>query len=232
MSEFSGRELIDCYGVNPRRIAITPNGIDHELYKPQTASAMELALARLHVPRPYFLSVGRLEAKKNIVTLIKAFNAYKAHRGIGDPTRLVLAGPRGFQYDQIKQEIHRSPHKDQIMELGYVLEEDKPFLYAGAKALLHVSWYEGFGIPPVEAMACGCPVIAADNSSLPDVLGKDNAILVPPNQPDAIARAMDRLDNEKDLPATLRQRGIDRAAQYTWRATAEATLPVLTQWLG
>ena len=118
------------------------------------------------------------------------------------------------------------------MELGYVLEEDKPFLYAGAKALLHVSWYEGFGIPPVEAMACGCPVIAADNSSLPDVLGKDNAILVPPNQPDAIARAMDRLDNEKDLPATLRQRGIDRAAQYTWRATAEATLPVLTQWLG
>jgi glycosyltransferase involved in cell wall biosynthesis len=105
-------------------------------------------------------------------------------------------------------------------------------LMNAAKALVHVAWYEGFGIPPVEAMACGCPVIAADNSSLPEVLGSGNALFVPPASVEAIARAMDRFDNEPAIADELRQKGIARAAKYTWKATAEATLPVLTRWLG
>lgn len=233
VSEFSGRELSDLYGIDTRRIAITYNGVDHDLYKPSTRpDEVEANLKRLQVPRPYFLSIGRLESKKNIVNLVKAFNVYKTHRGVGDPTHLVLAGPKGFQYDEIKKAIQSSPFKSQILELGYVKEEDKPFLYAGAKALVHVSWYEGFGVPPVEAMACGCPVIAANNSSLPEVLGEGNAVFVPPDQTDLIARAMDRFDNEPSLSIDLREKGIARAARYTWRGTAEATLPVLTQWIG
>lgn len=233
VSEFSGRELADCYGVDTRRIAITPCGVDHELYKPTTdISVIEATLRRLQIPKPFFLSIGRLEAKKNIVNLIKAFNVYKTHRGLGDPTRLVLAGPQGHQYDLIKKEINASPHKQHIIELGYIAEEEKPLVLAAAKALIHVSWYEGFGIPPVEAMACGCPVIVSNNSSLPEVIGEGNGLFVPPDQPDVIARAMDRLDNEPNLVSDLRQKGIARAAKYTWKATAEATLPVLTEWIG
>jgi glycosyltransferase involved in cell wall biosynthesis len=231
VTEFSGREIAECYGVDTKRIAITPNGIDHDLYKPQDAQAVEVALKRLQVPRPYVLSIGRLEAKKNVVNLIKAFNVYKMQRGVGDPTHLVLAGPKGFEYELIKKEIDASPFKNQIVELGYVAEEDKPLLMAGAKALIHISWYEGFGIPPVEAMACGCPVIAANNSSLPEVLGEGNALFVPPDQTEVIARTLMRLDDEPGLPASLKEKGIAQAAKYTWKHTAELTLPVLTQWI-
>jgi glycosyltransferase involved in cell wall biosynthesis len=233
VSEFTGRELAELYGVDTRRIAITPCGVDHDLYKPVTDTGrIEETLRKLQIPKPFFITIGRLEAKKNVVNLIKAFNVYKTHRGIGDPTRLVLAGPKGFEYELIKKEIHASPFKQHIIELGYLAEEEKPFVLAAAKALVHVSWYEGFGIPPVEAMACGCPVIVSNNSSLPEVVGEGNGLFVPPDQPDVIARAMDRLDNEPALVADLRRKGIERAAKYTWKATAEATLPVLTEWIG
>jgi glycosyltransferase involved in cell wall biosynthesis len=232
VSQFSGQDIAEAYGVDTRRIAITPNGIDHDTYKPKSPELIADALRRLQIPQPYFFSIGRLEAKKNIVNTVKAFNSYKNHRGQGDPTRLVLAGPKGFQYDQIKKEIQASPYKDHIIELGYVSEEDKPLLIAGARALIHVSWYEGFGIPPVEAQAIGTPVVASNNTCLPEILGEGNALFVPPDQPDMMARALDRLENEPGLVESLRSKGIANAAKYTWKATAEATLPVLTQWIG
>lgn len=233
VSEFSGRELSQLYGANTNRIAITHCGVDHDLYKPiPDPRELEDKLRTLQIPQPYFLSVGRLEAKKNIANLVKAFTSWKSSRGIGDPMHLVLAGAPGHQYGEIKKAIDASPFKHQIIELGYVKEEDKPYLMNGATALAHVSWYEGFGIPPVEAMACGCPVIAANNSSLPEVLGEGNALFVAPDQVDAIARAFERMANDATLRGDLKHKGIARAARYTWKATAEATLPVLTQWLG
>ena len=232
VSEFSGRELIELYKVDSKRIAITYPGVDHEVYKPFDIGSVTERLRRLQIPRPYFLYVGRLESKKNIVNLVKAFNEFIMHRGVGDPTRLVLAGPPGHGYDEIKKTIHASPFKSQIQELGYVKEDDVPYLLNGAEALIHVSWYEGFGIPPVQAMACGCAVISSDVASLPEVIGQGNALFVSPNQVGTIARAMERIVSEPGLKEDLRKKGIERAAKYTWKATAEATLPVLTQWVG
>ncbi len=232
VSEFSGKELVELYHVDPKRIAIIPNGIDHERYKPATdRSAIDAVLTRLQIPTPYFLTVGRLEAKKNIVNIVKAFNAFKVHRGLGDPTRLVFAGKPGYQYSVIKKAIEASPYRDQIIELGYTDENDLPSLFSGAVGLIHLSWYEGFGIPPVQAMACGCPVIASSVASLPEIIGAENGLFVSPAEPDQAARAMDRLLNEPALRQSLSSKGMQRAAIYTWKSAAEKTIPVLTQWV-
>ena len=232
-SEFTGRELVELYRADPSRIAITPLGIDHDLYTPVTDPyQIESALSKYHVPRPYVLFIGRLEAKKNVVGLVKAFNRFKELRGLGDPTMLVLAGPQGYRYDEIKREIEASPYKDRIHEIGYVDEKDKPALLSGAMAYCQVTWYEGFGIPPLEAMACGCPVIASNTSSLPEVIGEGNAFFVPPDGTEQFAQALIRLSDDKAYGDDLRRRGIERAKNFTWEKTARATLPVLTEWLG
>ncbi|MEN9558317.1 MAG: hypothetical protein RL141_686 [Candidatus Parcubacteria bacterium] len=233
VSAHAGREIAELYGVNTRRIAVTPCGVDHTMYRPGLSRAeVEARLRTYRLAQPFFLAVGRLETKKNTANLVRAFTEYKKRRGEGDPTQLVLVGTPGRGYEQVKAAIAASPFATAIHELGYVPEEDLPFLMNAARALVHVSWYEGFGIPPVQAMACGCPVVAADNSCMPEVLGEGNALFVPPGDLNAIVHALDQLDMEPGLAERLRERGIRQAAQYTWRATAEATLPVLTQWLG
>jgi glycosyltransferase involved in cell wall biosynthesis len=233
VSEFSGREIVELYRVKSERIAITYPGVDHDLYRPiADGASIEAKLKQLHVPRPYFLYIGRLEAKKNVLNLIKAFDVFKMHRGVGDPTHLVLAGVPGNGFDEIKKAINASVFKNQIIQLGYVDEENIPYLLNGAEALVHVSLYEGFGFTPVQAMACGCPVVSSDAASLPEVIGTGNALFVPPLQTETISRALERIVSEHGLKEDLRQKGIARAAKYTWRATAEATLPVLTQWIG
>ncbi|MBU2566760.1 glycosyltransferase family 4 protein [Patescibacteria group bacterium] len=231
VSEFSGREISELYGVDPKRIAITPNGIDHDVYRPLTdTNAIEERLERYRISKPYFMAVGRLEAKKNTANLIKAFTLFKARRGVGDPTKLVLVGNPGFGYEEVKKALAESNVKQDIIQLGYVPESDKPALYNAAEALIHPSWYEGFGIPPVEAMACGCPVLSSDASSLPEVIGPDAAIYFPPGELEAMVRAMTLLQDETGLRQKLRLAGIARATKYTWRRTAELTLPVLTKW--
>jgi glycosyltransferase involved in cell wall biosynthesis len=232
VSEFTGRELVELYGADPANIAITYPGIDHETYHPMDDSSIEAVIMKYKVPKPYFLTIGRMEEKKNILSAIKAFDAMKAQRGVGDPTYLILCGPKGFGYDKIKAAIQASPNRAQILELGYVPEEDVPALVAGARGYVHVSWYEGFGIPLVQAMACGCPVIAANNSSLPEVVGEGNGIFVKPDDIDGIAVGMERLLSDTSLAADLRARGIERAKTFTWQETARQTLPVLTSWIG
>jgi glycosyltransferase involved in cell wall biosynthesis len=233
VSEFCGRELVQLYGADPSKIAITHLGIDHEVYRPiEDDYRIEQTLGTYRIPRPYFLFIGRLEEKKNVVNLIKAFNLYKDRRGAGDPTILVLAGPQGYGYEAIKRCIAGSSHRAQIMEVGYLPEEDVPIITAGALGYVHISWYEGFGIPPVQAMACGCPVIASNNSSLPEILGEGNALFVRPDDVTGATEAMTRLADDQALRANLRARGIEWVKKYTWEETAKQTLPVLTQWQG
>jgi glycosyltransferase involved in cell wall biosynthesis len=233
VSKFSGQEIVNLYKADPSRIAITPLGIDHDVYKPlDDPDKVEAVLRKYQIPKPYFFYIGRVDKKKNIVNLVKAFDAFKVHRGLGDPTNLVLAGKPGYMYSEIKKQIKASPYKEQIIELGYTPEEDVPALINGAQAYLQVTWYEGFGIPPLQAMACGIPVIAADNASLPEVIGEGNALFVPPDGIDKTARAMERMITDKELVESLRAKGIEHAKDYTWEAMAKKTLPVLTQWVG
>lgn len=231
VSEFSGRAIVDAYGVDPSRIAITPNGVDHELYRPiGDAGAIEERLQRYRIARPFFLVIGRLEAKKNLTNLVRAFNQFKTQRGIGDPHQLILVGMPGFGYEEISHAIKTSLFRDAIHELGYVPESDMPFLLNAAVALIHPSWYEGFGIPPVMAMASGCPVLSSSAGSLPEVIGADAGQFFPPDQPDAMTVAMSRIVSDAELRVRLREAGLKRAAIYTWENTARKTKPVLTDW--
>lgn len=230
VSEFSGRDIAEQYGIDPKKIAITYPGVDLALYKPVVdAAAVEERLARYRISTPYFINIGRQEAKKNIVTLVKAFTQFKTRRGVGDPHKLVLVGLPGYGYDEIKRAIADSSFKSDILELGYVPETDKPALLTAAQALIHPSFYEGFGIPPVEAMACGCPVISSNAASLPEVLG-DAAVYFSPHETEQLVSAMDRLAQDWQARQTMQAAGIERAQRFSWKATAEKTLPVLTQW--
>lgn len=230
VSQYSGREIAEAYGIDPSKIAITPCGIDHGTYRPISDSvSIEERLRRYQLSKPFFIFVGRLEAKKNLVTLIKAFNSFKTRLGVGSPYRLVLVGTQGFGYEDIKKEIANSAFKSDILETGYIPEADMPYLLNAAEALVHPSWYEGFGIPPVQAMACGCPVISSNATSLPEVLG-DAASYFSPSEPEQLADALRRLTEDASVRDKMRVDGIARAAQYTWKGTAEKTIPVLTQW--
>jgi len=228
VSEFSKKEIVSVYGVEPERIHVTYNGIDHDRYRPIThREDVEERVHRYQLAKPYFLTVGRLEAKKNIVNLIRAFSVFKSRAGVGDPHTLVLVGMPGFGYEEIKSEMKRSPAAKYIVELGYVPEADLPALMNAAEALIHPSWYEGFGLPPIQAMACGCPVIASEAGSLPEVVGDGNGLLFPPQDSAALANEISRLVRDTNLAERLRTRGIQRAAAFTWARTAKETRDVL-----
>ncbi len=230
VSEYAGREISETYGIDPGKIAITYLGIDHEAYRRiDDEAGIEDRLRRMQLPKPFFIAIGRLEAKKNITTLIKAFNSFKARLGVGSPYHLALVGPRGFGYAAIADEIARSPYRSEIHETGYVPEADLPYLLNAADALIHPSWVEGFGIPPVEAMACGCPVIASNVASLPEILG-DAALFFSPSEPEQLAQRMRRVVEEISVKDELRRKGIERANSFTWTKTAQHTVPVLTRW--
>lgn len=231
VSEFSAQELVATYGIDPARIAITPNGVDHGLYRPiADLAAIERALHRYRLARPFFVAIGRLEAKKNLVNLVRAFGRFKAEQGVGDPHTLILVGVPGYGVEEIRKAIASSGAASSIRELGYVPEGDLPAILNAAEALIHPSWYEGFGIPPLMAMASGCPVLASTAGSLPEVIGPDAGVYFAPEDVHGCAEAMERLVAEDGLRERLRTAGIVRAASYTWERTAAATLPVLTEW--
>ena len=230
VSEYTAKELVNAYGIDPQRIAITPCGIDHDVYHPVTdAATVEDCLRRYQLVAPYFMYVGRMEKKKNVTTLIQAFTEFKARRGVGDPHRLVLVGSQGFGFEDVQRSIDQSPARSDIQLLGYVPERDLPSMLQTATALIQPSWIEGFGIPPVQAMACGCPVISSTGGSLPEICG-DAPLFFTPSEPQELVQQLFRIVDDVDIRQQMRDRGILRAATYTWRRTAELTLPALTQW--
>ena len=230
VSEFSAREMVDAYGIDPKRIAITPCGIDHEVYRRVTDPAVvEDCLRRYQIAPPFFVYVGRIEKKKNVTTLIRAFTQFKTRRGVGDPHRLVLIGSHGFGYEEVQRAIDQSAVRSDILQLGYVPEQDIPAILQSAEALIQPSWIEGFGIPPIQAMACGCPVISSTGGSLPEVCG-DAALFFSPSSFEELVHQMAKIVEDSGVRQTLHDAGISQAARFTWQRTAELTVPALTQW--
>jgi len=231
VSEFSKSEIVRFFGARPERIAVTPLGYDLKNCRMADSEAeISSALARYAIKRPYFLFVGRLEAKKNLGGLLRAFSQF-----IADEPRpgyqLVLVGKRGVGYDAAAREQDGLLKKGRVLEVGYVCAEDLRFLYSGATALVLPSWYEGFGLPVIEAWACCTPVIASNIASLPEV-GGDAVEYVDPAKPETIAAAMRHLANDNSRRAELIIKGTERLENYSWRRTAELTWEALRPLLG
>lgn len=225
-SVFTKQEVIDVYRVAPEKITVTPLAPNHTLYNPRSEEEKKMILQTYRLSPHYFFSVGRLEAKKNILTLLRAFEQYKERRGQGDPFELVLAGFPGYKHEEIDAFYKLSPFKSSIRFLGYVPEEEIPILISQATAYLTASWYEGFGIPDLEAAACGTPVIVSDIPAHHEVMG-EAGIFVPPADIEAWAKALTKMVDDPALRSSLQQKGLARAKEFSFARTAKQTWEVL-----
>ena len=220
ISEATKRDLVQHFGIDANKISVTPLATDVR-FTPQSASAIQVVREKYRLPDRYVLYFGSNKPHKNLPRLVGAFSK-SAISNQQSAIHLVIAGSWDGRYNEAKQ---LAANNDRIRFIGPVSEADLPALYGGATVFAFVSEYEGFGLPPLEAMACGTPVIASNMSSLPEVIG-DAGLLVDPHDVNAIAAALDRVLGDADLRLDLKQRGLDRAAQFSWARTAQQTLDV------
>jgi len=213
VSEHTRTDLTETYGVPPERIRVVHPGVS-AAYRPMAPEETAEVRQRHGLSGPYLLFLGCLEPRKNVIGIIRAYDRLKA--GID----LVIAGGRGWLFKDIFREADRARRRDRIRFLGYVPEADKPALLNGATAFVYPSFYEGFGMPPLEAMACGTPVIASHGSSLGEVVG-DAGLLVDPYRTDGLREAMARMLEDGPLRANLRARGLERAHRFGWDDSAK-----------
>jgi glycosyltransferase involved in cell wall biosynthesis len=215
ISESTKRDLCELLRAAPEKITVIPHGVDRHLFHPGVAPAAR--------PHPYLLSVGTLQPRKNYELLIRAFNELcRRHR---DPVELLIAGQRGWLCEPIEHAAAQSPFAHRIHLLGYVPDPQLAALYRGAHLVAQPSLYEGFGIPLVEAMACGAPVVAANASAFPEVVGPAGILLDPRDQ-DAWTTTFLSLLESPAQRAELSRQALARSAHFTWERTARETLAV------
>ncbi len=221
-SETTRRDVLRLLDVPETQVSVAHEGVDGRFRPMPRAQAQALVTQELGIAEPYFLFVGTIEPRKNLTTLARAFASVRNEL----PHRLVVCGALGWHTEPILEELARLG--DGLVRPGYVPGELLPALYAGAAACLAPSWYEGFGLTAIEAMACGCPVAASTGGSLPEVTG-DAALLAPPEDEAGWADALRRLASDEALRERLSTAGIERARSFTWRACAERTLAAYRQ---
>jgi glycosyltransferase involved in cell wall biosynthesis len=210
-SEFTAAEIRDEFGLPEERVAVVGWGL-----APVTDGNATAGIALAGGAR-YVLALGTIEPRKNVPGLVRAFDAIAAT----DPdVRLVVAGPDGWDQQAFDDALAAAHHRARIVRLGYVTDAQRRDLLAGSTVFAYPSRYEGFGLPPLEAMAAGVPVVATTAGSLPEVLG-DAAVLVDPGDDDALAEALHRVLADDAWRTTLVTRGLEQAARHTWGATAE-----------
>lgn len=222
VSEQSRRDICAHLGVPPARVSVTNNAAAPH-FAPVGQAKIEAVLGRLGVQRPYLLSVGNVEPRKNLARVLEAYARLRHERGI--PHRLVLVGRAGPLAGPILQRAAELGLADDVHFTGYVADDDLPALYSGAALFVYASLYEGFGIPLLEAMACACPVVASNASSLPEVVG-EAGLMVEPRDTAALAEAMGRVLDTPALADELRGRGLARAQLFSWQRCAQETAAV------
>lgn len=218
VSKNTKEDIVKEYGINPDKIKVIYNGVNDK-YKPiKNKKTTNKLKEKYKLPKNYILYLGTLEPRKNIKRLIKAFDKLN-HNDL----KLVIAGGKGWLYDDIFKLVKTLNLENKIIFTGYIDEEDIVPLYSSATIFIYPSLYEGFGLPPLEAMACGTPVITSNISSLPEVVG-DAAITVDPYDINDIASSIRQILNNKILQEDLRKKGLQQAQKFSWEKTAEETL--------
>ena len=213
VSKNTADDIEDLFDVPASQISVVPHGVSH-VFRPMSREDLDLARARLQLPERFILFVGTIEPRKNLATLLEAWAM------LSDRPDLVIVGAWGWLYEPIKEQIARlGPRVHHIQGLD---PADLPAVYNLARVLAHPAWYEGFGFPPLEAMACGTPVVVSDRASLPELVG-DAGMIAPADDPDAWRKALEKVVGDSDLAADLKRRGILRAAQFSWSRSAELT---------
>lgn len=225
-SEATREDLVSFYRADPAKITVAYPAGTPGLGPVEDPARLEEVRARYHTGEEYFLYVGTIQPRKNLITLLEAYARLLAEGKLPRRVRLVLAGRPGWLCEGILARAWQADLADQVILPGYVPVEDLAALLSGAVAFVFPSWYEGFGLPVLEAMACGVPVITSNTSSLPEVAG-DAALLINPAEVGDLANAMACLYDDKALRQDLSQRGQARARAFRWEVCAERVLEVL-----
>ncbi|MFA5927107.1 MAG: glycosyltransferase family 1 protein [Patescibacteria group bacterium] len=229
ISESTKRDAVKFLGISPDKISVILSGVS-DFFTPSDEAEKKMVLDKFGLEtNKYFLFVGTLEPRKNLVFLVRALAPILANN---PGYKLVLAGKRGWQHEELLSEMRNmSPDiRNAIIETGYITDEEKRGLYSSALTFCYPSRYEGFGLPILEAFACGCPVITADNSSLPEVAGSAG-IVIPLKEKDWQEQA-ERLIADPALRNKFSKLGLERAAEFTWLETAEKTADVYRRLCG
>ena len=220
VSHSTKQDIMSYYHVPEQKIVVIQSGLVKEFARigrndPELLRVKE----KYHLPYRYILFLGTFEPRKNIRAIVQAYEAYRQSMAEKECMPLLLAGSPGWKSEEIFREIEASPFRPDIRSLGFIADEDKHALYNLATLFVYPSFYEGFGFPPLEAMACGVPTIVSRNSSFPEIVG-DAAIMVDPYQPDELYRAMSAILSDHSFAERLSRAGEHQAKKYTWERTA------------
>lgn len=220
VSEATRQDVIRMHGCNPERVITVPNGVVDEM-RPLPDAEVAAFRREFDLPQEFILFLGTLQPRKNLERLLKAYAAIATETD----WPLVIAGAVGWHYEEIFQRVEQLGLAQRVRFMGHVAGEDLPRWYNAATLFVYPSLYEGFGLPVLEAMACGTPVMASNTSALPEVVG-DCGVLVDPLDEAAMATSMLTLVRDANLRQQLGQRARERAKSFTWRKTTERTLAV------
>ncbi len=221
-SESTLQDVVQILGTSPEKITAVPLGVSSDYRPIRLPADIEGVRSRYHLPDKIILSVGELQARKNLANLIHAY-AQLVQRGLKHS--LVLAGRKGWMYQNLFRAVEALHLSDRVIFTGYVQEQDLPCLYNAADIVAYPSLYEGFGLPVLEAMACGTPVVTSNVSSMPEIVS-DAGILVNPRNVDELAEGLWRPIMDRDLHAELARKGLERSRLYSWERTAKETYAV------
>jgi glycosyltransferase involved in cell wall biosynthesis len=222
ISDNTRRDAIRILGIPPERIFSTPLGISEDFHPIDDPARLEEGRQLYQLPSEFILYVGLIEPRKNVPLLLKAYARLVEQ---GNPPPLVLVGRKGWMYDQVFQLVEQLKLNERVQFKGYIPVDGLPIVYNLAQLFVYPSTYEGFGFPPLEAMACGTPVITTAISAMLDNVG-DAGLLIPPQDETALTQAIETLLSDQALRDHLALAGRQRAAEFTWKRTAEETLKV------
>ena len=217
VSEYSKRDIVETYGIPPERIDVVYNGAPERTPRPD-AVGLQRVRERISGGHPYFYFVGTIQQRKNIAGMLRAFDLFRA--GSSGVEKLVIAGRRKWWTDEMEQALSRMKFREDVIFIGRITDDELFELAAASLGLLYVPFFEGFGIPILEAWRAGVPVITSNVTSMPEVAG-DAALLVNPHSPEEIAGAMNRIARDPSLRDELIRRGDVRSDIYSWDRTAE-----------
>jgi glycosyltransferase involved in cell wall biosynthesis len=219
VSEASKRDILEYFNVPPAKIDVIYNGIDERFGEPPAEEDVTRVRERYQLIDPFILYAGNIKPHKNLGRLIEAFHILRHNGPAFEHVKLVIIGDEIAKYAALRHAVHRHKLHKHVRFFGFVSNQTLAVLYRLAAVFVFPSLYEGFGLPPLEAMASGTPVITSNVSSLPEVVG-DAAFLIDPYQAEAIASAMERVLNDAGLRDDLRARGLRRAREFSWDTTA------------